>query len=282
MTAPPPDRSTLRWTAMTHPGHKREGNEDTFLALTLDAETAHYLGKDGTGGFERADYIFAVGDGMGGAQAGEFASKIAIEKITKVLPTGFHSQTMGLSAGFQDLFETLYEEIHRALLFLGTSYEECSGMGTTLSLCWFSPDWMNYAHIGDSRIYYLPAGGGIKQLTRDDNHVGWLYHQGKITERQARAHPGRHSLQRALGGDQQFLTIQTGSVGYEDGDIFVLCSDGLTDGLWEKHFVQLLRQPDPREAELSPAPRLIEAALSKSGQDNTTAIVIEAFRRPDK
>jgi serine/threonine protein phosphatase PrpC len=273
--SPPPPTSRIRWSADTHPGHRRKNNEDTFLALTLDGVSAHYLGKTGEGHFENSDYIFAVGDGMGGAKAGEFASRIAIDKITAILPKGFSNQALGISSGFQDLFEELYQEIHVALHYLGQSYEECAGMGSTLSLCWVTPEWVNYAHIGDSRIYFLPQAGEIRQLTRDDNHPGWLYAQGKINEREARTHPRRHSLQRALGANHQFINIQTGSVHYESGDLFLLCSDGLTDGLWDRHLLQLLRNPEPDEKQISPVTRLIEASLERSGRDNTTAIVVE-------
>ncbi len=273
----PDSHSSCRvlWSADTNPGKKRSNNEDTFLALTLDGVSAQYLGKSGEGTFENSDYIFAVGDGMGGAQAGEFASRIAIDKITSILPKGFSNQAMGISSGFQDLFEELYQEIHSALLYLGQSYQECAGMGSTLSLCWMTPDWMNFAHIGDSRIYYLPRQGGIRQLTRDDTHAGWLLAQGKINEREARSHPRRHSLQRALGADHQFTNIQSGSVGYEPGDLFLLCSDGLTDGLWDRQILQLLREPEPVETEVNPGPRLVKTSVERSGRDNTTAIVVE-------
>lgn len=275
-TPPTPEASRLvRWSAATHPGKKRANNEDTFLALRLDAVSAQYLGKIGEGSFAESDYVFAVGDGMGGAQAGEFASRIAIDKITTILPKGFSNQAMGISSGFQDLFDQLFQEIHDALLYLGQSYEECSGMGSTLSLCWMTPEWMNYAHIGDSRMYYLPQAGGIRQITRDDTHAGWLLSQGKITERDARSHPRRHSLQRALGANHQFISIQTGSVGYESGDLFLICSDGLADGLWDRQILQLLRDPDPSEASLPPGPRLVHYSVERSGRDNTTAIVIE-------
>jgi protein phosphatase len=148
-------------------------------------------------------------------------------------------------------------------------------MEATLSLCWFAPGWMYFGHIGDSRIYYLPARSEqMKQLSHDDTHVGWLFRNGKINEREARTHPRRNVLQKALGGGNQFVEPQVGAVGYEPGDIFLLCTDGLTDGLYDHHLVELLR-PQKSGGNDNPAHRLVEASLANSGRDNTTALVIE-------
>jgi protein phosphatase len=166
----------------------------------------------------------------------------------------------------------LFGEIHKALAYLGGSYEECFGMEATLSLCWFTPGWMYYGHIGDSRIYYLPANSSeIKQLSHDDTHVGWLLRNGQINEREARTHPRRHVLQKALGGGNQFVEPQVGAVGYEPGDTFLLCTDGLTDGLYHHHLIDLLRDGSVE----NPAQHLVAAAVEHSGRDNTTALVIQ-------
>lgn len=266
---------SIHWSGQTDRGHIRPNNEDAFLALTFDAHQVHYLGKMGDGHLDTYDYVFAVSDGMGGAMAGEFASKITVEKITRLLPRGFRNRALGLDAGFADLFAELFSEIHKALTYLGSCYPECAGMGATLSLCWFSPGWMYFGHIGDSRIYYLPASGGLKQLTHDHTQVGWMFRQGQISEREARSHPLRNSLQRALGAGHQFVEPQIGAVGIEPGDQFLLCTDGLVDGLWDKHLEQLLRTPDETQAAIPPAPRLVTAALERSGKDNTTALVVE-------
>lgn len=265
----------IRWTCLTHVGHVRKNNEDSFIAMTFDAQAAHYLGKYGDGPVDVADYVFAVSDGMGGAKAGEFASKITVDKIMKLLPRGFKNKARGMDSGFQDLLEELFFEVHKALSYIGSTYPECEGMGSTLSLCWFSPRWMYYAHIGDSRIYYLPKEGGIKQVTHDDTHVGWLFRNGKINEREARTHPRRNSLQKALGAGHQFVDPQVGAIGHQPGDLFLICSDGLTDGLWDRHLLEYLREPSPELTSLRPADRLVHESLSRSGRDNTTAIVVE-------
>jgi protein phosphatase len=222
------------------------------------------------------DFAFAVSDGMGGAKAGEYASRIAVEKIATLLPRSFKQSAVGLEAGFEDVLTELFGEVHNALAYLGSSYEECSGMEATLSLCWFTPAWMYFGHIGDSRIYYLPAReGGIKQLTHDDTHVGWLWRTGRINEREARSHPRRSALQKALGGGNQFVEPQVGAVAFEPGDIFLLCTDGLVEGLYDYHVVELLRPSAPVSPDLNPAKALVKESLEKGCRDNTTALVIQ-------
>ncbi len=266
----------LRWFGVTDCGKVRKNNEDAFLCLQFDAQEVRYMGRFGEQAIGSVDFVFAVSDGMGGARAGEFASRIAVEKITRLLPPAFRQSAVGLESGFADVLAELFDEVHRALMYLGGSYEECSGMGATLSLCWFTPGWMYFAHIGDTRIYYLPAAeGGIRQLSHDDTYVGWLQRNGKINEREARNHPQRNRLQKALGAGNQFVDPQVGAVAYEPGDQFLICSDGVTEGLYDDQLLERLRSPDPAEAAKTPAIRLVEAALERSGRDNTTALVIE-------
>ncbi|MCE9609472.1 MAG: protein phosphatase 2C domain-containing protein [Chthoniobacter sp.] len=267
--------SNLQWWGLTDQGRVRQNNEDSYLCLQFDAQEVRYLGRLGEAPTASADFVFAVSDGMGGAKAGEFASRITVEKITRLLPRAFKQSAQGLKAGIEDVLEELFDQIHHALTVLGECYEECAGMGATLSLCWFAPGWVYFAHIGDSRIYYLPAGaGGIRQLTQDDTHVGWLFRQGQLNERQARDHPRRNVLQKALGAGHQFVNPQVGAVACEPGDLFLLCTDGLTEGLFNEQLLQRLRVPDEDEAAQNPAQRLVAASLERSGRDNTTALVV--------
>jgi protein phosphatase len=136
---------------------------------------------------------------------------------------------------------------------------------------------MYFGHVGDSRIYLLPARTGtIKQLTHDDTHVGWLRRNGQITEYAARNHPRRNVLQKSLGGRNQFVDPQVGAVGLEAGDTFLLCSDGLIDGLFDQRLVELLQS---RNGKATPpfdgiSRELIQAALEGGSRDNTTALVV--------
>ena len=270
------EANRLYWSGQTNPGHVRPNNEDSFLALQFNAQEINYLGKIGDAVMSDVDFVFAVSDGMGGAKAGEFASRITVDKIAHLLPRSFKHSAMGMNAGFEDIFDELYEQIHRALVFVGSGDEEVHGMQATLSLCWFTPGWMYFGHIGDSRIYYLPASGKeIKQLSQDDTYVGWLYRNGQLSEREARQHPRRTALQKALGGGNQFVDPQVGAVAYEPGDKFLLCTDGLIEGLFDSQLTELIQSPTPAEATLDPAHRLVEASLDRSGRDNTTALIIE-------
>ena len=105
----------VRWFGQTDKGHVRKNNEDSFLALQFDAQEARYLGKQGESLFTEGDFAFAVSDGMGGAKAGEFASKIAAEKIIRLLPKSFLLSASGLRSGFADVLGELFEQTHRSL-----------------------------------------------------------------------------------------------------------------------------------------------------------------------
>ena len=268
----------LQWSGRTDRGRVRRNNEDAFVGLQFDAREVHHLGVIGDGTTGHMDYAFAVSDGMGGAKAGEYASRIAVEKITTLLPRCYLQSAAGLDAGFPDVLQELFAEIHQALTYLGASEAECAGMEATLSLCWFTPGRMYYGHVGDSRIYYLPARTGrIKQLSHDDTHVGWLLRNGKINEREARSHPRRHVLQKALGASNQFVDPQLGAVTYEPGDTFLLCTDGLVEDLYDSHLEEWLRAPQPPQPGLSVAQWLVEEALARSGRDNITALVVRVM-----
>jgi protein phosphatase len=269
-------RFRLHWSGCSDRGKVRANNEDAFVGLRFNRQELERLGKEGQSTLQTADFVFAVSDGMGGAQAGEFASRIAVEKVPQILPKGFRSESGHPEADSAEvLLQALFQEIHKALVYLGRSYEECRGMETTLSLCWFAPGLLHFAHVGDSRIYHLPVTGGIRQLTEDDTHVGWLHRQGKINEREARTHPRRNVLQKALGGGNQFVDPQIGCVAYTVGDRFLLCSDGLVEGLYDAHLLDLIGVAGVAETQEGLGQRLVEASVAASGRDNTTALVIE-------
>ena len=268
----------LRWSGRTDRGKVRRNNEDTFLGLQFDAREIHHLGKVGEAPMAEMDFVFAVSDGMGGALAGEFASKLTIEKITALLPRSFHLTARGWQTGFADVLTELFDQVHRSLRFVGGSYAECSGMEATLSLCWFTPGWMYFGHIGDSRIYLLPAReSGIRQLSHDDTYVGWMLRNGKITEYEARIHPRRNVLQKALGGGNQFTEPQVGAVAYEPGDIFLLCTDGLTEGLVDERLLDITRAIDQPQSTFNPAQDLVQQSLENDGKDNITALAVQVL-----
>ncbi len=274
VTPPPaPIGSVIHWSGLTHVGRVRRNNEDAFLALTFDGHDVRYLGKTGEASLGQGDFVFAVSDGMGGAKSGEFASRITVDRVTRLLPRAFRMSATGLASGFNDLLEELILSIHQDLMKLGASYEECAGMGATLSVAWLTPEWLYFGHVGDSRIYYLPKGGKLTQVTHDHSHVGWLRRKGELNEREARTHPRRNALQQALGAGHQFVEPHIGAVAHQPGDRFLICSDGLVDGLWDRQIEEYLGEP-PTDGR-SPAQRLVDEAVQSSGRDNTTAVVIE-------
>jgi serine/threonine protein phosphatase PrpC len=267
------DAPHLLWSGLTDTGRVRPNNEDTFLALKFDGHEVNYLGKDGQASMAGADFVFAVSDGMGGAHSGEFASKITVDRITRLLPRSFRLSAAGMASGFSDVLLELFSEIHADLSNLGRSYAECAGMGATLSLCWFRPDRMYFGHVGDSRIYYLPREGGLVQVSHDHSHVGWLRRKGSLNEREARTHPRRNALQQALGAGNQFVEPHVGAVAHRPGDRFLICSDGLIEGLWDRQIDEIIRSPPAGGS--TAARRLVDEAVQNSGRDNTTALVIE-------
>lgn len=266
---PPPP--AVRWSGLTHRGKVRPNNEDTFLALRFDGHEVHYLGKTGEASWMKTDFVFAVSDGMGGANSGEFASRFTVDRITKLMPRGYRPALPGPTSGCDRTLGELFRAIHFDLMKLGQSYEECRGMGTTLSLCWFTPGWAYLGHVGDSRIYHLPAAGGFAQLTHDHSYVGWLRRTGQLNEREARAHPRRNVLNQALGAGNQFIDPQVAVLPCAPGDRFLICTDGLTEGLWDRQLDEIVRKPGDEPI----AQRLVSAALEASGRDNITALVVE-------
>ena len=265
----------LRWSGLSHVGRFRANNEDSFLALEFDGHEVSYLGKSGQSSLAQADFVFAVSDGMGGAKSGEFAIRIAVDRITRLLPRSFRLSAAGIASGFNDILSELFAVIHSDMLHLGFSYAECAGMGATLSICWFRPEWMYFGHLGDSRIYYLPRGGGLKQVTNDHTHVGWLRRKGELNEREARSHPRRNALQQSLGAGNQFIEPHIGAVGYQPGDRFLICSDGLVEGLWDRRIEDIIRAHSPGTDGPTVAQELVDESVRESGRDNTTALVIE-------
>ncbi len=181
-----PACSTARhvsWSGKTDRGRFRPNNEDAFLAMRLNKNGIQYLGKTGEASLAEADYIFAVSDGMGGERSGEFASRIAVEKITLQLPKQFSLHEDRFSAYSDEILGSLFTSIHDDMLKLGRYDPNCHDMGATLTFAWFRRGRVYFGHIGDSRLYHLPASGPFTQVTEDHTHVGWLRRSGKLNER---------------------------------------------------------------------------------------------------
>lgn len=271
-------RLQVAWSGMTDRGRFRPNNEDAFLTAMLDQNGLMHLGRIGDAPLETGEFIFAVSDGMGGENSGEFASRIATQKLAQQLPRHFGIQPRAATAYCENVLHDLFESIHAALLSLGKYDPNCLEMGATLTLVWLRSNRLYFAHIGDSRLYHVPAGEPIKQLTDDHTHVGWLRRNGQINEREAREHPRRSVLSQCLGAGHRYLHPQFGSVKLFAGDKFILCTDGVNEGLWDRRIDDIVRTPfveNPNSKAHSKADLLILEAVQESGKDNASAVVIE-------
>ena len=267
---------TVHWSGMTHPGRFRSNNEDAFLGLILYEEEAHYLGKEGEHPLEGHQYIFAVSDGMGGANAGDFASKLALQSVTKRLPIALKKANTSTPEKRKEVMRNVFLDIHDEVVAMGRWYEECRGMGATLSLCWIHPEGVTIGHVGDSRIYLIPVSDSdsIRQISEDHSEVGRMLRQGKINERMAKNHPQRHILDQSIGGSIRGLDPQAENFPLQPGDHLILCSDGICDGLYDRSIESTIVRPPPNIKDLRPSERLVKEALFSSGRDNLTTVVL--------
>lgn len=265
----------LRWSAATDIGKYRTNNEDQYVSIAFNTEEFSYLAREGEVHFGDFDFVYGVSDGMGGEKSGEFASRFAIDNITRLLSRRFSLSVAQTSTGIHGCLDELFHGIHRQLSNLGESYDAARNMGATLSMVWYVQGWFYFGHIGDSRIYHLPKAGGMTQITEDHTYVGWLRRQGQINEREARYHPRKNVLAQSLGAGNQFIKPQIGELNCERGDRLLICSDGVVDGLWDRGILELLDEPPETLKSLNPAQRIVRAAVDESGRDNTTAVVLE-------
>ena len=232
------------WGTGTDTGKVRDHNEDSL-----------YPKESGAGS---GPAILMVADGMGGAVAGEVASRLAVEAATEMPPDDDMPPADRVLAGNSAVI--LATEEDRAL----------AGMGTTMTLVEIRPDGdATFAHVGDSRAY-LMRDGVLSQVTTDHSLVCELLTLGRITAEQARTHPHRHLVTRVLGLGP--ITVDTTAVPLEAGDRILLCSDGLTDMVPDEHIEGILRAGDGVEPT---AWALIEQANAAGGVDNTTVVVID-------
>jgi protein phosphatase len=225
--------------AGTDTGRQRRANEDSMLA--------------------RAP-LFVVADGMGGAQAGEVASRIAVESFEAGVPSGDHPELA---------LTTLAHRANARIYELSHSHAEQAGMGTTLTAVYVGEREVSIAHVGDSRAYRL-RDGELERLTEDHSLVDELLRQGRLTPEEAVEHPQRSVITRALGPEDK-VEVDTRSYAARDGDVYLICSDGLTTMLAEQQMAEALRtHATLREA----GEALIAAANEAGGRDNITVVLL--------
>ncbi len=274
------DITRIRWSGITDRGRIRPNNEDRFLAIAFNPQEFTYLPKRGEVSVEGFDFVFAVSDGMGGELSGEFASRCALDNITRLLPRRYALSSGRQVSNILDCLDQVFQGTHRQLITLSESYDEGHNMGATLSIVWFIQGRFFLGHIGDSRIYRLTRDGELQQLTEDHTHVGWLRRQGQLNERQWRTHPRKNVLSQSLGSGNQFVRPQLDVINVEPGDRLLLCTDGVVEGLWDHALADLLAQPTSVDAPVSLAEQIVRTSVAECGRDNASAVVVEVLNTP--
>src|SRR4051794_9163188 len=229
----------------TDTGRQRHANEDSYFARSP---------------------VFAVAGGMGGAQAGEVASRIAASTFER---RGQVDPKEPAEGQLEEIAQAANREIHQ----LAQEDSSRAGMGTTLTAALVRGDEVSLGHVGDSRAYVLRQGQ-LKRLTKDHSLVEELRRQGRLTEEQAEEHPQRSIITRALGPEPN-VNVDTMTFPARDGDIYLLCSDGLTTMVSDDEIRQILVESRTLRSAVN---KLVEAANRGGGRDNITAV---AFRLAD-
>ena len=243
------------------------------LACSTDAGKVRSQNEDAVAADEHACFA-ALADGMGGHRAGEIASRIAIEAIDSSIRTRLLNPEPLTVARAEALVASEIAGANSAVLQAASAQAEYRGMGTTLVLAVWHEAGITYGHVGDSRLYALRRDR-LEQLTRDHSIVQEQLDSGAITREQARRALNRNVLTRAVGIDP-VVTADILSTPVQPGDVFLLCSDGLTDMLRDYAIESILRASadDPRAA----AERLVAAANDAGGFDNISVIVGQVRR----
>ncbi|HUZ85045.1 MAG TPA: Stp1/IreP family PP2C-type Ser/Thr phosphatase, partial [Gaiellales bacterium] len=207
------------------------------------------------------DPLFMVADGVGGARAGELASRMCAEQFARA--------DLSRELPGERLLAEVVRRANRAIHDRAATDAEAAGMGTTVVAALFDGQGtVAFAHVGDSRIYLL-RGGVLRRLSEDHSLVSELVQSGRLTEAEAERHPQRNVVTRVLGTDPD-VVVDTFSVSVEEDDLVLLCSDGLNTMVSEEQIAQLLAASLPAE---QVARRLVQAARQGGGEDNVTAVV---------
>jgi PPM family protein phosphatase len=219
-------------------GRRRRRNEDNYVV---------------------APPLFAVADGMGGAQAGEVASQLAASAVE----AGDSDALQGV-----ERIDALIQEANRRIFDRASSDPSASGMGTTMTVALVEGMTVAIGHVGDSRAY-LVRGEQMEQLTEDHSLVNELLKSGKLSEEEAQIHPQRSVITRAVGTDPD-VDVDGFTIEAEDGDVFLICSDGLSDMVEDEDILELVHE---HRDDLNKAVKaLVSAANRGGGEDNITAV----------
>ncbi len=266
-----PEENPFSWSAASRSGSRKETNDDSWIVFSSGVDGALQLTGCGETSVKERDLVFAVSDGMGGGKAGDMASALILERMSAIIPETFKAAAMGFFPDSLAHLQTALKEVHEHINEAGLGSECRKGMAATLALAWFSPDNLYLANVGDSRIYRC-RDGKTEQLSKDHAVVWRQLKRGEISEVEYRTHPRRAALYEVIGGGKGNVNPHFAAVSYRAGDRFLVCSDGLIDGLWERHIADALGKGGSPE---SCCEKLLERAVSNSGLDDTTLIVID-------
>lgn len=234
------------WHGVTDRGRVRPQNEDSFSCVTFGEWS-----------------LFVVADGMGGHDAGEVASRIAVETVCREIGEGMEQQGHALLG----LIEHAVQQANRLVNREGAS--KGSNMGTTLSLALLTGNTASIASVGDSRVYWT-ENGSLTQVTQDHSLVASLVKAGELTKEGARNHPRSNILYRTVGRPEK-IAVDTFQVELKKGGILMLCTDGLWNEVSDEEICQVLAaDDDPRSA----SEKLVGVAKEQGGRDNITAVVV--------
>src|SRR5215213_11034267 len=263
--------------AKTNVGRVRAGNEDNFLVLDLSGQGA-WTGSDGEaipdglGRFEIGPkgVVLVVSDGMGGALAGDVASRMAVETVREMLMGEEDGE--GVCDPAAPLVECLRNATDYANFAIHRRSQEdprCSGMGATLTAAAVSSEGVSLLQVGDSRGYII-RGDQIKLATKDQSLVQQLVDVGQISEQEAETHMFRNVILQALGAQPELQPV-TGLVRVYRGDILLLCSDGLSGKLRGEDMLRIVQEADGDLARACEA--LVDEANERGGEDNITVVL---------
>ena len=246
----------VKFVARSEIGHARENNEDKFDFYEPDEEPL--LAARGS--------VYLVCDGMGGHNAGQIASELAAKQF---LHAYYH-----LGGTAQEAARHAILQAHHYIAEMASKVPSRYGMGTTLTALILKQDEGILAHVGDSRCYRLREGV-FEQLSRDHTLVARLVEQGIITPEQARYHPQRNVIRQAVGvaDPSEPLEPDIETFALQAGDLYLLCSDGLTDMVDDAEIEAILRDEPPTRA----AWRLVDRALANGGRDNITVVLVRVL-----
>ena len=262
--------------AKTDVGRVRRGNEDNFLLLDLTVARA-WSGSDGPENPEdmrefplgERGLVLVVSDGMGGALAGDVASRMAIEAVRDtLLGNNADGSACDPDSPLVDCLKYATLQANRNIHYRSLEDSRCSGMGATLTGAAIKDDKLDLVQVGDSRAYVM-RGQQIRLATKDQSLVQQLVDVGQISEEEAETHMFRNVILQALGAQNE-LTPATARIQLRDGDMVLLCSDGLSGKLKNEEIRQIVSEAGELGAACS---ALIQAANDRGGEDNITVVL---------